>query len=222
MKRKYLLVLLLIVFLCGCNSKKTDDQHIKTTVGENRSSGSDVGRMEIVSEYHSENSHLIATGEEIDPEEYLQIFQYARKTEKGVEMVYLDSTFLSGRLLYEVSNARIVYSLKEMTLVELNDLVKGIEETFGVTAAAPVAAAAGQAAAGAEPATVTVKVTGLTDPTKKVAVLKIYKEITGLGLMDAKKAIDALPAVVKEDIKKEEAADLKKKLEEAGAVVTVA
>ena len=118
MKRKYLLVLLLIVFLCGCNSKKTDDQHIKTTVGENRSSGSDVGRMEIVSEYHSENSHLIATGEEIDPEEYLQIFQYARKTEKGVEMVYLDSTFLSGRLLYEVSNARIVYSLKEMTVPE--------------------------------------------------------------------------------------------------------
>ena len=117
----------------------------------------------------------------------------------------------------KLTKEEIIDSLKEMTLVELNDLVKGIEETFGVTAAAPVAAAAG-----AEPATVTVKVTGLTDPTKKVAVLKVYKEITGLGLMDAKKAIDALPAVVKEDIKKEEAADLKKKLEEAGAVVTVA
>ena len=122
----------------------------------------------------------------------------------------------------KLTKEEIIDSLKEMTLVELNDLVKGIEETFGVTAAAPVSAAAGQAAAGAEPATVTVKVTGLTDPTKKVAVLKVYKEITGLGLMDAKKAIDALPAVVKEDIKKEEAADLKKKLEEAGAVVTVA
>ena len=122
----------------------------------------------------------------------------------------------------KLTKEEIIDSLKEMTLVELNDLVKGIEETFGVTAAAPVAAAAGQAAAGAEPATVSVKVTGLTDPTKKVAVLKVYKEITGLGLMDAKKAIDALPATVKEDIKKEEAADLKKKLEEAGAVVTVA
>ncbi|MBO6042479.1 50S ribosomal protein L7/L12 [bacterium] len=122
----------------------------------------------------------------------------------------------------KLTKEEIIDSLKEMTLVELNDLVKGIEETFGVTAAAPVVAAVGQAAAGAEPATVTVKVTGLTDPTKKVAVLKVYKEITGLGLMDAKKAIDALPAVVKEDIKKEEAADLKKKLEEAGAVVTVA
>ena len=122
----------------------------------------------------------------------------------------------------KLTKEEIIDSLKEMTLVELNDLVKGIEETFGVKAAAPVAAAAGQAAAGSEPATVSVKVTGLTDPTKKVAVLKVYKEITGLGLMDAKKAIDALPATVKEDIKKEEAADLKKKLEEAGAVVTVA
>ncbi len=121
----------------------------------------------------------------------------------------------------KLTKDEIIESLKEMTLVELNDLVKGIEETFGVTAAAPVAAAPG-VAAGAEPATVTVKITGLADPTKKVAVLKVYKEITGLGLMDAKKAIDALPATVKEDIKKEEAAELKKSLEEAGAVVSVA
>ena len=122
----------------------------------------------------------------------------------------------------KLTKEEIIDSLKEMTVVELNDLVKAIETTFGVTAAAPTAAAPAAGAASAEPATVTVKVTGLADPSKKVAVLKVYKEITGLGLMDAKKAIDALPATVKEDIKKEEAADLKKKLEEAGAVVSVA
>ena len=122
----------------------------------------------------------------------------------------------------KLTKEEIIDSLKEMTVVELNDLVKAIETTFGVTAAAPTAAAPAAGAASAEPATVTVKVTGLADPSKKVAVLKVYKEITGLGLMDAKKAIDALPATVKEDIKKEEAAELKKKLEDAGAVVSVA
>lgn len=122
----------------------------------------------------------------------------------------------------KLTKEEIIDSLKEMTVVELNDLVKAIETTFGVTAAAPTAAAPAAGAAAAEPATVTVKVTGLADPSKKVAVLKVYKEITGLGLMDAKKAIDALPATVKEDIKKEEAAELKKKLEDAGAVVSVA
>lgn len=122
----------------------------------------------------------------------------------------------------KLTKEEIIDSLKEMTVVELNDLVKAIETTFGVTAAAPTAAAPTAGAAAAEPATVTVKVTGLADPSKKVAVLKVYKEITGLGLMDAKKAIDALPATVKEDIKKEEAAELKKKLEDAGAVVSVA
>ena len=122
----------------------------------------------------------------------------------------------------KLTKEEIIDSLKEMTVVELNDLVKAIETTFGVTAAAPTAAAPAAGAASAEPTTVTVKVTGLADPSKKVAVLKVYKEITGLGLMDAKKAIDALPATVKEDIKKEEAAELKKKLEEAGAVVSVA
>lgn len=122
----------------------------------------------------------------------------------------------------KLTKEEIIDSLKEMTVVELNDLVKAIETTFRVTAAAPTAAAPAAGAAAAEPATVTVKVTGLADPSKKVAVLKVYKEITGLGLMDAKKAIDALPATVKEDIKKEEAAELKKKLEDAGAVVSVA
>lgn len=122
----------------------------------------------------------------------------------------------------KLTKEEIIDSLKEMTVVELNDLVKAIETTFGVTAAAPTAAAPAAGVAAVEPATVTVKVTGLADPSKKVAVLKVYKEITGLGLMDAKKAIDALPATVKEDIKKEEAAELKKKLEDAGAVVSVA
>lgn len=81
----------------------------------------------------------------------------------------------------KLTKDEIIESLKEMTLVELNDLVKGIEETFGVTAAAPVAVAG---PATAEPTAFTVKITGLADATKKVPVLKVYKEITGLGLME--------------------------------------
>ena len=101
----------------------------------------------------------------------------------------------------------IVAELKEATILELNDLVKAIEEEFGVSAAAPVAvAAAGGAAAAGD---------------QKVKVIKAVREATGLGLKEAKAVVDGAPAPVKEGVSKEEAEELKAKLEEVGASVTV-
>lgn len=120
----------------------------------------------------------------------------------------------------KLSKEQIVESLKEMTLLEINDLVKDIETTFGVTAAAPVAVAAGPAAGPAEaPTSVTIS---LVDAgAQKVAVIKAYREATGLGLMEAKNAVEKTPAVIKENIKPEEAEELKKKFEAAGAKVKI-
>lgn len=115
----------------------------------------------------------------------------------------------------------VVASLKEMTILELNDLVKAIEEEFGVTAAAPVAAgpvvAADAPAAGPVEVSVVLKEAGQT----KVAVIKAVREITGLGLVEAKGLVDAAPKAIKENIKPEEADEIKKKLEAAGATVEV-
>lgn len=113
----------------------------------------------------------------------------------------------------------IIASVKEATVLELNDLVKAIEEEFGVTAAAPVAVAAAGAEEDAAPAEVTVTLTevGAT----KVAVIKAVREITGLGLVDAKKLVDATPAKIKENIPADEAAKIKEALEAAGASVEV-
>ncbi|MCL9992556.1 50S ribosomal protein L7/L12 [Enterococcus lactis] len=115
----------------------------------------------------------------------------------------------------------IVAELKEATILELNDLVKAIEEEFGVSAAAPVAvAAAGGAAAAAEEQTeFTVELTAAGD--QKVKVIKAVREATGLGLKEAKAVVDGAPAPVKEGVSKEEADELKAKLEEVGASVTV-
>lgn len=114
----------------------------------------------------------------------------------------------------------IIKALEEMKLAELNDLVKSIEEHFGVVAAAAAAAPAAGGAAAAAPSEVSVL---LTNPGgNKVAVIKIVKELTGLGLMDAKKLVDGeLPAKLKENIKPEEAEEIKKQLMEAGASVDV-
>ncbi len=111
----------------------------------------------------------------------------------------------------------IIASLKEMTILELNDLVKAIEEEFGVSAAAP-AAAAGPVVNEA-PTEVTVKLTDFG--TNKVGAIKAFRAITGLGLMEAKKAVESCPSVIKEDIKPEEAADIKKAFEEIGAKVEI-
>lgn len=115
----------------------------------------------------------------------------------------------------------IVEELKGATILELNDLVKAIEDEFGVTAAAPVAAVAGGAAAGAaeEQTEFTVELTAVGD--QKVKVIKAVREATGLGLKEAKAVVDGAPAPVKEGVSKEEAEELKAKLEEVGASVTV-
>lgn len=114
----------------------------------------------------------------------------------------------------------IIASLKEMTVVEVFDLVKAIEEEFGVTAAAAVAAPAAAAAEENEgPAEVDLilKSAGAS----KVPVIKAVQAITGLGLMDAKKLVDAVPAKIKEKISPAEAEEHKKTLEAAGAEVEV-
>ena len=109
----------------------------------------------------------------------------------------------------------IIAEIKEASILELNDLVKAIEEEFGVTAAAPVAvAAAGAEETSSEPANVTVTLTAPGGT--KVAVIKAVREITGLGLVDAKG-----PSVIKENIPAAEGAEIKEKLEAAGATVEV-
>ena len=106
------------------------------------------------------------------------------------------------------------------TILELNDLVKAIEEKFDVTAAAPVAVVAGDAAAAdAAPANVTVTLTDVG--ATKVAVIKAVREITGLGLVEAKGLVDKTPAEIKKDIPAEEGAKIKEQLEAAGASVEV-
>jgi large subunit ribosomal protein L7/L12 len=122
--------------------------------------------------------------------------------------------------------AEIIEAVKNMTVLELAELVKALEEEFGVSAAAPVAVAAGPAPAAAEEAPaaeektefdVILKAAG----DKKVNVIKVVREITGLGLKDAKELVDSAPKPVKEKVSKEEAEAIKKKLEEAGAEVEV-
>ena len=122
----------------------------------------------------------------------------------------------------KLTNEEIIASLKEMTILELNALVKAIEEEFGVTAAAPVAAAAAAPAEeegpkGPTEVTLTLKSFGAN----KVAVIKAVQAITGLGLIDAKKLVDACPAPIKEKISPEEANALKDTLVAAGAEVEV-
>lgn len=113
----------------------------------------------------------------------------------------------------------IIAEIKEASILELNDLVKAIEEEFGVTAAAPVAVAAGAADAGAAKDSFDVELTAAGD--KKVAVIKAVREVTGLGLKEAKALVDGAPANVKEGVATAEAEEIKAKLEEAGASVTL-
>ena len=114
---------------------------------------------------------------------------------------------------------QIIEAIKNMTVLELNDLVKACEEEFGVSAAAPVAvAAAGGAAAAVEEQTeftVVLKEAGA----EKIKVIKAVREITGLGLKEAKEVVDGAPSNIKENVEKAEADSIKAKLEEVGAVV---
>lgn len=118
----------------------------------------------------------------------------------------------------KLTHEEILAYLEEATILELNDLVKAIEEKFDVTAAAPVAVVAGDtAAADAAPANVTVTLTDI-GPTK-VKVIKAVREITGLGLVEAKGLVDNVPSEIKKDVPAEEGAKLKEQLEAAGATV---
>lgn len=115
---------------------------------------------------------------------------------------------------------KILDEIKELTLVEVNDLVKALEEEFGVSAAAPVMVAGGAAdggAAAAEQTEFDVILAGAG--AQKIKVIKVVREITGLGLADAKALVDGAPKAVKEGASKEEAEEIKTKLEEVGAQV---
>ena len=115
---------------------------------------------------------------------------------------------------------KIIADLKEASILELNDLVKAIEEEFGVSAAAPVAVAG--AAGGDATAEKSEFDVELTDAgSAKVKVIKVVKDITGLGLKDAKGLVDGAPSVIKEGVAKEEAEEIQAKLEEVGAKVTL-
>ncbi|CAM4401325.1 MULTISPECIES: 50S ribosomal protein L7/L12 [Saccharibacillus] len=118
-----------------------------------------------------------------------------------------------------MSNEQILEAIKGMTVLELNDLVKAIEEEFGVTAAAPVAAAGGAVAAEAEQSEFDVILTSAG--ASKINVIKAVREITGLGLKEAKEVVDNAPKAIKEKTSKEDAESIKAKLEEAGAAVEV-
>jgi large subunit ribosomal protein L7/L12 len=121
----------------------------------------------------------------------------------------------------KMTTQEFIDAIKGMTVLELNDLVKACEEEFGVSAAAGVAvvAAAGPAAAAEEKTEFDVELTEVG--AEKIKVIKVVREITGLGLGEAKAAVEAAPKVLKEGASKAEAEDIKKKLEEAGAKVTL-
>ena len=119
-----------------------------------------------------------------------------------------------------MTKEQIIEAVKTMTVLELNDLVKAIEEEFGVTAAAPVAMVGGAAGAAVEEQT-EFDVILASAGDQKIKVIKVVREITGLGLKEAKDLVDNTPKPVKEGVSKEEAEELKAKLAEVGANVEV-
>jgi large subunit ribosomal protein L7/L12 len=128
---------------------------------------------------------------------------------------------MAGKTL---SKDDLIEAIKGMTVLELSELVKALEEEFGVSAAAPMAVAAAPAAGGApeaaaeeEKTSFDVILSGAGD--KKIQVIKVVRSLTGLGLKEAKALVDEAPKPVKEGVNKDEAEDVKKQLEEAGAAV---
>ena len=125
----------------------------------------------------------------------------------------------------DVTQDQVVEYIKGVSVLELSQLVKKLEEELGVTAAAAVPVVAAGAAPGAAPAEAeektefTVTLTGIGD--KKINVIKVVREVTSLGLKEAKDLVEGVPANIKEGVSKEEAEDVKKQLEEAGATVEI-
>ena len=115
----------------------------------------------------------------------------------------------------------IIAAVKELTVIELNDLVKAAEEEFGVSAAAGVAVVAGPAAGGAAEEKTEFDVELTEVGSEKIKVIKVVREVTGLGLKEAKELVDGAPKMLKEQASKEEADGIKAKLEEVGAEVTL-
>lgn len=118
----------------------------------------------------------------------------------------------------------VIDAVEKLNVVQLNNVVKYMEEEYGISAAAPVAVAAapagGDAGGGAEEkSNYDIELAGAGD--QKIAVIKVVREITGLGLGEAKAAVDGAPQVIKEGVPKDEAEEFKKKLEEAGATVNL-
>ena len=122
-----------------------------------------------------------------------------------------------------ITKEDILDAIANMTMMDVVELIKAMEDKFGVTAAAAVAVAAGPAAVAAEPVEeqteFNVVLTGFGE--NKVAVIKVVRALTGLGLKEAKDAVEGVPTVVKEGVSKEDAASAKKQLEEVGATVEV-
>ncbi len=115
---------------------------------------------------------------------------------------------------------QIIEAIENMTVLELNELVEACEEKFGVSAAAPVAVAAaggGEGGAAEEKTEFTVALAGVGS--QKIKVIKVVRELTGLGLKEAKALVDEAPSTIKEDVAKDEAEEMKSKLEEVGAEV---
>lgn len=114
---------------------------------------------------------------------------------------------------------QIIEAIKNMSVLELNELVSACEEEFGVSAAAPVAVAGAAAAVVEEKTEFNVV---LKEAKEKIKVIKVVRELTGLGLKEAKEIVDGVPKAIKEGVSKEEAEAIKAKLEEVGAVVELA
>ena len=126
-----------------------------------------------------------------------------------------------------LTNEQIIEAIGEKTILELSELIKAMEEKFGVTAAAPVAVVAGGAAGGGateeEKTEFTVTLKGLSDPGKKIGVIKEVRNVVpGLGLKEAKELVEGAPKVLKEDVSKEEAAKIKEAITAAGGEVEIA
>ncbi len=122
-----------------------------------------------------------------------------------------------------MNKEELISAIESMTVLELADLVKALEEKFGVSAAAPVAVAAGPAAAGAAAAEEKTEFdVVLTEVgAEKIKVIKVVRELTGLGLKEAKEAVEAAPKAIKEGVSKEDAEKIKKQFEEVGAKVEI-
>ncbi|MCR4943099.1 MAG: 50S ribosomal protein L7/L12 [Clostridium sp.] len=118
-----------------------------------------------------------------------------------------------------MTREEIIQAIKEMSVLDLNELVKACEEEFGVSAAAPVAVAGGAVAGGAAEEKSEFDVVLSNAGAQKIKVIKVVREITGLGLKEAKEIVDGAPKTLKEAVAKEEAEDIKAKLAEVGAEV---